>query len=357
MFDSDSGRVMQGGGIFGGTIDLGDNAAAAGIGVYIHSADRVTLRDLTFDSTSNTAIVIKMVADSTDGANYAGNRNLASCNIENISSIGTCGTFLYFSGQGSPEQIATLCQFRDLTAFKCKAHGINIGEVCDSNTWSGNTRVRIDGNDSVGVEINTVNPTAEAKIYWLRFDHLSIDSFDTYTGRVALKINHAKQLSFGIFENSPVAEGGAIVDTQGYGGWRIDNAFVSGTARIKSVAYKTVSAASAFTSYNATDGTDDFVLADDTAIAITPIHTFGQFFVTGGGNTSGAVYFDVGASPACVKLYGDTTFFVVTTGVLSGTTGTDNRVTVSAHSDGNIYLENRIGSGLTFSYTILSPHD
>jgi len=45
----------------------------------------------------------------------------------------------------------------------------------------------------------------------------------------------------------------------------------------------------------------------------------------------------------------------VTTGVLAGTTGTDGKVTVSAHSDGNVYIENRTGTPLIFCVLWIAP--
>ena len=41
----------------------------------------------------------------------------------------------------------------------------------------------------------------------------------------------------------------------------------------------------------------------------------------------------------------------ITTGVLTGTTGMDTNLTISAHTDGKIYIENRGGSTLRFTYT------
>jgi hypothetical protein len=38
----------------------------------------------------------------------------------------------------------------------------------------------------------------------------------------------------------------------------------------------------------------------------------------------------------------------VATGVLAGTTGTDVKVTVSPHTNGNIYIENRSGATRVF---------
>jgi hypothetical protein len=46
----------------------------------------------------------------------------------------------------------------------------------------------------------------------------------------------------------------------------------------------------------------------------------------------------------------------VSTGVLTGTTGTDGKVTVSPHSDGKIYIENRSGTGQNVGVTILSQN-
>lgn len=42
-----------------------------------------------------------------------------------------------------------------------------------------------------------------------------------------------------------------------------------------------------------------------------------------------------------------------TTGALSGTTGADNRVTVSIHTDNRLYLENRSGGAIAFRFFIL----
>lgn len=46
--------------------------------------------------------------------------------------------------------------------------------------------------------------------------------------------------------------------------------------------------------------------------------------------------------------------FEVTTGALTGTTGTDDHFTVSTHTDGKIYIENRAGGTVTFSWALLT---
>lgn len=45
----------------------------------------------------------------------------------------------------------------------------------------------------------------------------------------------------------------------------------------------------------------------------------------------------------------------VATGILTGTTGTDGKVTVSCYTNGKVYIENRMGSAISFTITALSP--
>lgn len=45
----------------------------------------------------------------------------------------------------------------------------------------------------------------------------------------------------------------------------------------------------------------------------------------------------------------------LTTGTLSGTTGTDGRFTIAAHTDGRIYFENRFGAERNISVSFMAP--
>jgi hypothetical protein len=67
--------------------------------------------------------------------------------------------------------------------------------------------------------------------------------------------------------------------------------------------------------------------------------------LTGAGTdqTAAVINCRAGATPYCVVVAGGS-LVDATTGVLSGTTGTDNRVTVSTHTDGLLYIENRTGA-------------
>lgn len=42
----------------------------------------------------------------------------------------------------------------------------------------------------------------------------------------------------------------------------------------------------------------------------------------------------------------------VSTGVLAGTTGVDGKITISPHTDGNVYVENRSGATYTMHYSL-----
>ncbi len=45
----------------------------------------------------------------------------------------------------------------------------------------------------------------------------------------------------------------------------------------------------------------------------------------------------------------------VTTGVLTGTTGVDGKLTVSCFTDGKVYIENRLGGTINMYYTLFVP--
>lgn len=88
-------------------------------------------------------------------------------------------------------------------------------------------------------------------------------------------------------------------------------------------------------------------IADDGVASFTPLMAYGIMeFATSSSLLSNFVRYRVGASPQ-TALFLATTNQAVTTGVLSGTTGTDGNFTVSAHTDGKIYIENRRGASLT----------
>lgn len=92
----------------------------------------------------------------------------------------------------------------------------------------------------------------------------------------------------------------------------------------------------------------ELTIADDAAASVTPFRNTGiaEIATAGFVQYSGLVSYDSGASSAMagLALAADVD---VTTGALSGTTGVDTKLTVSSHTDGKIYIENRTGATRT----------
>ena len=104
-------------------------------------------------------------------------------------------------------------------------------------------------------------------------------------------------------------------------------------------------------------GTTTASMTKDTAISFTPVNNQGMILVwrrslTVALTVWGLVYYNAG-STAFTAIASGGANLEVRTGVLSGTTGTDTKVTVSAHTDGKIYIENRVVTGLTLHYVLL----
>jgi len=96
---------------------------------------------------------------------------------------------------------------------------------------------------------------------------------------------------------------------------------------------------------------------DDAAFSFTPATARGVLiFRSGGANTTLYGMFTFAATAGTAYCYswvvGSAT--VAATGSLGGTTGTDGKVTVSAHTDGKIYIENRSGGNLNCAWQIVA---
>jgi len=93
--------------------------------------------------------------------------------------------------------------------------------------------------------------------------------------------------------------------------------------------------------------------ADDSAHSLTPAQSFGKIVIQDGNGEVAEFLFDVsnGAITKVSDLGGN---FETSTSSLSGTTGTDGKITVSADaSSGELDIENRIGSSRTFRWHIV----
>jgi len=95
-------------------------------------------------------------------------------------------------------------------------------------------------------------------------------------------------------------------------------------------------------------------LADDTAYSFTPSTPKGFIIISNGAGQNARiaqVVYDT-VSPGMTDAGYVGSVMNVTTGVLSGTTGLDNRINISAANDGKIYIENRTGGNMSFYWTI-----
>ena len=100
----------------------------------------------------------------------------------------------------------------------------------------------------------------------------------------------------------------------------------------------------------------NITLADDAATYYTPPSILGVILINGRVSTYAQIFgmanFRTTSSVYCVSMLAGTAF-AVTTGVLAGTTGVDGKFTVSPHTDGRIYIENRFGASVNFAITYL----
>lgn len=110
-------------------------------------------------------------------------------------------------------------------------------------------------------------------------------------------------------------------------------------------------------------GLETASVGDDQVISVPTPRNGGHAFITYLGGTdvdgvfplvsaSGAVIYDTGSSPSCTLGYGGGQFAAVTTDV-SGTTGTDGKVTIGVIA-GNLRIENRSGGSTRFRVTFMS---
>lgn len=93
-------------------------------------------------------------------------------------------------------------------------------------------------------------------------------------------------------------------------------------------------------------------LADDTATSVTPPRTTGLVELSVQGNVGGTFLYAT-STPNMTAIAGPGSSGAAATGVLAGTTGADTKFTISAHTDGKIYFENRLGFTQTFRYRFL----
>lgn len=99
-------------------------------------------------------------------------------------------------------------------------------------------------------------------------------------------------------------------------------------------------------------------ILDDAVYSFTPIHTHGFILVLSATTTGDSAVISCGtqAGGAMCSALAVGANVNVTTGALAGTTGSDAKITVSTHTDGKVYIENRRGATRYFGFTILAGY-
>lgn len=94
-------------------------------------------------------------------------------------------------------------------------------------------------------------------------------------------------------------------------------------------------------------------VADDTAISVPSFRPQGFVLLsTDATNVNGIFWYRVDGTPNLQQVFSGADLNN-TTGSLNGTTGTDTKMTISAASDGKIYVENRLGAARVATLTFL----
>jgi len=103
-------------------------------------------------------------------------------------------------------------------------------------------------------------------------------------------------------------------------------------------------------------GTTPADITDDTAISFSPSNQIGAILLIMRSNfdtVDGLLAYRVTSTVnRMTKLAGGANLLVYT-GVLTGTTGTDGKLNISAYTDGKIYIENRMGGTRSIHYILL----
>jgi hypothetical protein len=76
--------------------------------------------------------------------------------------------------------------------------------------------VQLYANNAIGAIFNdSSTPGGGVGVYANQFEHLAVDTFDTYSGRVGVLFNTSSRNQMMAFHQDPAAEGGSIVDNSG----------------------------------------------------------------------------------------------------------------------------------------------
>jgi hypothetical protein len=332
------------------TIDTG--ASFTGTALYIHSAHNIYADVIRLITTGATSTGLKMYADSTAGGDALTKRNLTQVVIDSLVQHGQCGTLIdcdgVTSGYIGDPQVVTLNTINSVFAEACAVYGIWLRNWTDNNTWPGMCRLTVNGNNGVGVQVGSASSVG---VYMNQWGMLAVDTFGTLTGRIGMKVENSKLTQVNALYQNPIAEGGEFVSTAAAESYDV-TLFRDSDKRI--VHYRRLMRAAS----EGFNSSDPITLADDTAISINVAEggtdqniTFILTVASNDANSNGVAWLKCRrtAGTAAISTIAGGANFAVTTGVLTGTTGTDTKLTVSANNNGRFYIENRTGASITLT--------
>lgn len=203
---------------YGAYIDMGTTAVK---GFEVVSNWKSAYQGVTFLGTNAAAFMLDIRGDASAGTNPIGGRHTAYCLFTDLLHQGTCGTVMRLHGVNTNSGYVTLNTINNIGGEFCAVRGLDFSQWCDSNSFGGCLRFNLSANNSIGVEYNSNDPTNDVGVYNNVIQHVNVDTFAGPTGRIAVKINRAKDTVIEKLFNVPLAEGGLIVTTASTGPYRI----------------------------------------------------------------------------------------------------------------------------------------
>lgn len=149
-----------------------------------------------------------------------------------------------------------------------------------------------------------------------------------------------------------------VVDLTASGGLNVGTATGAGTGDVSASGNVTAVNVTATARVTGTTGlrSGSVAVNDDAVLTLTGVAGRGVLVVFTGAtaNEAAVIHYRTGTSPHCLVMTQPAAVFEASTSTLSGTTGTDGKITVSAISTaGTVYIENRTGTARTVTYTFI----
>lgn len=223
VIDSAHSGILRDAGISGIDIESRDATTA----IAWRSSLECELRDVTVRADNPAQVVLDMCCNADGAANEWGNRNNAYNNVDGLRQRGRCGSLLRLSGLGPPNgpqsAVTTLNSFCNINGAGVCGTGIDFASWADSNHFDGITHLYLIADNAVGMDYNSGAPTENMGVYANSFDHLAVDAFGSFAGRIGLRLNKSGSLRIDHYYNSPVAEGGDLIISPLAAGYKIQH--------------------------------------------------------------------------------------------------------------------------------------